>query len=466
VSAVATREPTTVVHIVKGEAVFDAEVRYGTATPFLTPRLDLDPLVWPRSEPGPAFNLPLDEILDVLVATGDRLTRDPDRLLMEALERSTATNPLPRDILERAYANLGAMFARERLLFQIEQELGGRDVLDGWREVNTPSGRRCAIRACPARMIHVIAGNAPGVAASTIMRSALTRGAALIKLPSNDLHTAPAVLRTMAQVAPGHPLTRSFSAVYWRGGDAGVEAALFQPQYFDKLIAWGGESTIRSALKTIGPGLELISFDPKTSISLIGREAFESENTLLEAADRAAADATVFNQQACSSSRFQFVEGDTKQLRRFCELLQQRMAAPRLTASNAPMHLPSDLRDEISALRAMDDFYDVYGDEGGSGIVVRSDEPVGFQPDHKIVNVVGVQRLEDALDQINVATQTVGVYPEQRKHALRDAIVYAGAQRVVSLGAAGSVDHGLPHDGFRPLDRLVRWVNDEALPQS
>jgi len=130
------------------------------------------------------------------------------------------------------------------------------------------------------------------------------------------------------------------------------------------------------------------------------------------------------------------------------------------------MHLPSDLRDEISALRAMDDFYDVYGDEGGSGIVVRSDEPVGFQPDHKIVNVVGVQRLEDALDQINVATQTVGIYPEQRKHALRDAIVYAGAQRVVSLGAAGVVDHGLPHDGFRPLDRLVRWVNDEALPQS
>jgi len=457
-------EATPVPHFVQGEVLTGSELRYGSgAAAFTTPRLDLSRLVWPRSQPGPAFGVPLDEVIEILVALGRRLERDPDGVLQQALERGARSNPLPRDLLERAYAGLGGMFTRERMLFQIEQELGGRDVLDGWREVRTPSGRICAVRACPTRMLHVIAGNAPGVSASTVMRCALIRGAALIKLPSNDLHTAPAVLRALAQVAPGHPVTRSFSAAYWRGGDEQVESMLFRPQYFDKIVAWGGESTIRGALKYIGPGLELVAFDPKTSISLVGREAFESEAALAEAADRGAADATVFNQQACSSSRFQFVEGSVEQLRRYGELLQQRMNVERPMASTAATRLPAELRDEIEGLSLIEDLYDVYGREGGP-IVVRSEEPVGFHPDHRVVNVVGVERLEDAIVHVNVATQTVGIYPENRKKALRDAIVHAGAQRVVSLGGAGAVDHGLPHDGFRPLDRLVRWVNDETLP--
>ena len=96
------------------------------------------------------------------------------------------------------------------------------------------------IRAFPPRLIHVIAGNSPGVAAVSIVRGALIKGLNLIKLPSNDLFTAPAILQAMADVAPGHPVTRSFSAAYWRGGDERVEGMLFRPQFFDKLVAWGG----------------------------------------------------------------------------------------------------------------------------------------------------------------------------------------------------------------------------------
>jgi hypothetical protein len=32
---------------------------------------------------------------------------------------------------------------------------------------------------------------------------------------------------------------------------------------------------------------------------------------------------------------------------------------------------------------------------------------------------------------------------------------------VVTLGSAGTVEAALPHDGFLPLSRFVRWVNDE-----
>ena len=212
-----------VCHVVKGHVVTGAAHEFGSPQArFATPALDLNALVWTRREPGPAFDTPLAEIIDLLVATGERLKRDPDGLLAEALEFSMRTSPLPRDVLERSYAGLGRAFDRRGLIFQVEQELGGADVLDGWRVIaDAPSGRTHRMRAFPPRLIHVIAGNAPGVAALSVMRGALTKGVHLIKLPSNDLFTATAILRSDGgRRARTIRVTRSFSAAYWRGGDA------------------------------------------------------------------------------------------------------------------------------------------------------------------------------------------------------------------------------------------------------
>lgn len=451
-------------HIIKGETVSGADLEFGPANArFATPKLDLDQLVWSRTQPGPAFNTPISEIMDVLEQTGQWLKADPQGLVAEALENSLKTGTLPRHIMEFSYENIGAPFNRASLEFQIRTELGGADVVDGWRLVNdAPSGRQTRIRAFPPRLIHIVAGNAPGVSALTVVRGALTKGVHLLKLPSNDLFTAPAILRGMAAVAPGHPLTRSFSAAYWRGGDEQVEGALFRPQFFDKVVAWGGEGSIRSVSKYIGPGFELISFDPKTSISLIGREVFESQETLAAVAEKAAFDATLMNQQACASSRFQFIEGDTGQVDRYCALLQQRMNVERPMASAVGPKVPSGLRDEIDGLRMLEPTYRVWGGYGGEGVVIRSEDPVDFHPDGKIVNVVQVNDLRDAIRYVNVATQTVGVYPSQRKAELRDLLACAGVQRVVDIGGSAGVEAGLPHDGFNPLQRFVRWVNDEG----
>lgn len=107
-------------------------------------------------------------------------------------------------------------------------------------------------------------------------------------------------------------------------------------------------------------------------------------------------------------------------------------------------------------------FYQVWGRYDGSGLVIRSEEPVEFHPDGRVVNVVPVQSLADAVRYANVATQTVGIYPSARKASLRNALAAMGTQRIVELGNAGSMEVGIPHDGFFPLMRFVRWVNDEG----
>jgi hypothetical protein len=453
--------PTLVYHVIKGNVIEGADIEYGAGrSRFHTPTLDLDTLTWSRQTPPPASDIPVAEIMDILVALGKRLRADPDRVLAEALEHNAKTNPLPRDLIERYYGRLGDLFDRAKMEFMLEQELGGADVVDGWREVMVPGGRRAQLRAFPPRLIHVLAGNSPGVSAGSLIRGALVKGVNLFKLPSNDLFTAPALLKMLTATAPGHPLTKSFSAVYWKGGDQSVEGRLFRPQFFDKLVAWGGEASIRSAVRHIGPGFELVSFDPKSSISLIGREALESAEVTQQVADLAAADATISNQQACVSSRFQFVEGGLEDVDRFCAELQSRLGLERQSASSQPWPTSSALREEIDGLREMSELYRVWGNYSGAGVVIRSDEPVEFYPDGKVVNVVRVPSLESALRYVNVATQTVGIYPAERKEALRNSLAAAGVQRVVSLGRA-LTQYGLPHDGFYPLQRFVRWVNDE-----
>lgn len=446
-------------HVVKGDVVEGAADHHDAGgMSFHTPRLDLDRLVWSRAEPLPLADTSVDEIIQVLAAAGEHVRDDADGLLGAALDLLCRTSPYERRILENSYAELWRVFDADRMRAMVAGELGSTAALDGW--VRHSDGG--SVRAYPSRIIHVLAGNAPSVAALSVVRGALSKGVHLLKLPSNDLLTATTIVRAVSAVAPGHPVARSFSAVYWRGGDDAVEGALCRPQYFDKLIAWGGERAIASAAKYVGPGFELISFDPKNSISMIGEEVFESDASLRSAAAAAALDATPYNQEACIASRFQFVEGTVEQVDRFCAQLSLELAAERPLTSAVVDPPPRDVRDEIDALAGLEPMYRVFGQFDGRGLVIRSDEPVGFSPSGKVVNVVRVSSLSAALAHVNVSTQTVGVFPAARKAALRDALAAAGAQRLVPLGmAAGGGPAGLPHDGFYPLHRMVRWISDQ-----
>src|SRR5437667_10405766 len=182
-------------------------------------------------------------------------------------------------------------------------------------------------------MIHMLAGNSPTGCISSIAQGALVKAINVFKMPSSDPFTCVAMLRTMAEVDPDHPVVQSMSAVYWRGGDERIERTLYRPQYFDKIVAWGGGDAINNVIKYLGPGLQLVSFDPKTSISMIGEEAMETETTMEEVAELAAADITVFNQEACLASRFVFIEGSQERIDQFCEKLLGRLAVDRDYAS-------------------------------------------------------------------------------------------------------------------------------------
>jgi len=427
---------------------------------FATPKIDLDALVRPRTELPPLLNVKTSEIIDFLCEAGQKL-EDPNNPHVQAcIDRMAKVSLAPRAVIEHQMLHATDYLDKKVLTEVVEQNFPNPKALDEWVPHTDHQGRRSFIRAYAPRLIHVLPGNSPGMGVRSIAQSALVKSVSLFKMASADPFSTVAFLRTMADIDPNHPVVRSMSAIYWRGGDDAVERILYRPQYFDKLVAWGGGDAINNVMKYIGPGFQLVSFDPKTSISMVGKEVFASDETIAEAARLNAFDVAMANQEACVCSRFTFIEAAPEEADRYCKLLAEEIRVDRM-GEGTPRPLDMELKEQIDVLRMMDDEYAVFGKSDGRGVAIRSDEPVDFHPLRKTSNVVCVPSLQDAMKYVNVATQTVGVYPFNRMPELRDHLASGGAQRVVRLGEAGPSAIGNPHDAMYPLHRFVHWMANE-----
>lgn len=427
---------------------------------FATPSIPFDRLVAPRTEVPPLLNVPLSEIIDFLVLTGEKIRDPKNEFMAECIDRMCSTHVLPREVVGAQAMHAAAYLDRRRLMAEVEQNFPDPRALDAWVPKADFTGRKSFVRAFAPRLIHVLPGNSPGVAVKSIAQGAMVKAINLFKMSSSDPFTMVAILRIMAAIDPDHPIVRSMSAAYWRGGDDAVERVLYRPQFFDKIVAWGGGDAINNVAKYIGPGFQLVSFDPKTSISMVGREALADDAILDLVADLTSMDVMTLNQEACVASRYQFVEGTQAEVDRFCAALHKHIAR-RAAESGDVRPMAMDMKEEIESLMMMDDEYGVWGKTDGKGLVIRSEEPVDFHPINKTANVVRVDSLDDAVKWVNVATQTVGFYPFERMPVYRDRLAAGGAQRVVHLGEAGPATIGNPHDAMYPLHRFVHWMVHE-----
>ena len=415
------------------------------------------------------YELSFDEILDVLAALGNALDFESNTHLQEAYEASLVANVLPAEMMKNSYRVLRALFSRDNVT-EIADSQVGLDYLNGWVPHRLRDGRELRVRAFGSRVLHIPAGNGGLVSAVTILRSVITRSDVIVKAPSNDPLTAIAIARTLADVAPDHPITKHLVVGYWKGGDRSVEEILYQPHHIEKIVAWGGLASVKHVTRYIQPGLELIALDPKRSATIIGREAFDDEHTMREVARRAATDIGVANQEGCANARVIYVLTGTDDeglanANRFGELVYQELVSLPAVVSTAPRYPNRELLDHLEASRMTDDFYRVIGGEEREGAIVVSqlDEPVDYSPmlSGRVANIVPVDGIDQVTAAVNSYTQTIGIYPESLKRELRNTLPLFGAQRLTSLGYACSVAVAMPQDAIEPIRRMCKWIVDE-----
>jgi Acyl-CoA reductase (LuxC) len=415
------------------------------------------------------YDLTFEDILDYLEALGERLRLDDNEHLQKALEGSYFTAPTTPPMVKYSYETLCTAFRRDVVTEMAEQTVGIR-YLEGWVPSTLVDGRTAKVRAFGSRQLHIVAGNAPLISAMTIVRNAISRSDSIIKSPSNDPFTALAIVQTMCDMAPDHPLTKHISVAYWKGGDEEFERAFYQPHNIEKIVAWGGLSSVKHVTKYIQPGLELISLDPKRSISIVGQEVFDNEDNMRDAARRLAVDFGTTNQVGCVCSRIAYVQSGTEEddmdkLKTLAEYTYQALLEMPDHMSTSPKEVDRELKANLEAIELQDDWYHVVGGENDEGAVIVSllPEPVSFctSLNNRILNMVPIDDMADALDRCDSYTQTIGIYPESLKDQLRDKLPLFGAQRIVSLGYAVTASISLPQDSIEPLRRACKWIVDE-----
>ncbi len=417
------------------------------------------------------YDLSFDDILDYLEELGERLDINTNEHMQRGRELTYDATPLPRELVDLGYSGFGSFLERDRVR-EIAENTVGLDYLEGWVAHPMADGHIIKYRAFGSRGLHIVAGNGPGLGVVTLVRSAITRSDCIIKAPSNDPFTSAALAMTMCDMAPDHPITRHFAVAYWRGGDAAVEDRLYQPHNIEKITAWGGLAGIKHVTKYIQPGLELISLDPKTSISVVGPEALDDEQQMKEAAGRLAIDIGGANQMGCASSRVVYVltgshpDGVERvtELGRFVYQAIMDLSSP---FSTKPKTYDRDLKSHVDALRMEDEWYEVIGGEHDEGAVIISKLPrqVDFAAylSGRTANFVPVESIAELLLGIDAYTQTIGIWPESLKADLENVVPFYGAQRLVTLGNAlyNGPLVGLAHDAIEPVRRMCKWIANE-----
>jgi Acyl-CoA reductase (LuxC) len=467
--------PYQVPLIIRGRVILEQDLRFGghdDSAAFVTAdvRRYLDELVLhDAAKLADLHALSFDEILDYLQELATHLDMRSNPYLQESCELCTRTSGLTRAVVENYYRQLPGLYRREYVREHAENCIGVR-YLEGWVPRRMASGCVAHIRAFGVRSVHVLAGNVPAPSAMGVMRNAITRSDAIFKTPSNDPLTAAAIARTMCDRLPDHPITKHLSVAYWKGGDTTVEQALYSAKHVNKIVAWGGEASMRHIARYVGPGIDLVAMDPKLSSAIIGREAFQDTDTMRRVAARLAIDIGYLNQQACASARVVYVQTGTDaagiaRAREFGRMTYEALQALPAEVSGPVPQLTRALAEELQALMVTSDEHLVIGgDQRGAIVVSLTDTPIEFAAllTDRVANLVPFDDIELPVLSVNSYTQTIGIYPDSLKERIRDRCVFQGAQRLSSLGYMLKAAMAGPHDGIEPVRRMCKWIVDET----
>ncbi len=319
----------------------------------------------------------------------------------------------------------------------------------------------------PDVLVHVWAGNVPGLPLWSLVCGLLVKAGSLGKVASAEPLMAGWFARTLAEVEPA--LADALAVVWWPGGEASVEQQVFG--LADHVLAYGGDDSLADLRSRVPVGTPLSLHGHKLSLGLVSAKALgvrQAQTT----ARQAALDVVRYEQQGCYSPQAFYVErGGQVSPRDWSDLLAQELSAlqykyppPALSLAEA-MTVENWTQSRAWQAPAADRV--VLGRDTDAWRVVHAPEPGPLMPSalHRTVEVMAVDALRDVVPCIaprRAWLQTVGlaVAPEELL-PLSSWLGDVGVTRLCALGAMSAPEAGWHHDGRFSLLDLVRVVEVE-----
>ncbi|GAB2957941.1 acyl-CoA reductase [Saccharothrix stipae] len=404
--------------------------------------------------------LPVRRIVEAVDAVVDLWAKRDFTARRAAVRNASLVTGMSEETIDRALdAELGNLHAGQ-LLAALTRELGGPEVLDGFRGGTTAVG--------PRTVLAVFSGNVPGLPARSLVRALLVKASVIAKIPAREPHFTAAFLRTLHDVEP--VLADAVVATYWdRDDEATLAAALGQA---DAVIAYGGDQACAAIRAKVGPHQIYEEHAHKLSFGIVSAE-YAAEHGAAEVARRIAADCSDFDQHACLSPQVYLVQADHARA-----VAEHLAVAMRREARDSPpgtidVHDATALQHRrlIAEWRAAtSDAGGVWAPDGLEWTVVLDDALMPLSgAGNRVARIVSVPDVAAAVDAVrpfaeHLQNVGLGAVGEQFRRTARELAVL-GASRICAPGAMAKPSMVWRHDGQPRIAGLVRWCDIELHPE-
>ena len=331
------------------------------------------------------------------------------------------------------------------------------------------------LRALPKGVVlHVGAGNVFLGILDSLVTGFLTKNVNIVKLSSSGSSFTNIFMEALKEADEKGILSRSAAVLSWKGGSRELEEAALKN--VNGVFVWGGYDAVQAYRKIAPIDVRVEGFGPKTSVGVVFESCVENEG-MDAVAQRAATDASLWDQAACSSLHTLYFIAPAKRHKALAAefLKAAKKHFSRLAEELPPGKLSPDEQVEITKARQLARVDAALGaaswessaPETSWTVIYEKDPVYRVSPLNRVLYVKTVESLEEVRDRLlpmRGYIQTVGVGGSIERKKVLETLGPVGIARVVKLGKMLEEANGSPHDGIFPMMSLVNWVPIEEKP--
>ncbi len=412
-----------------------------------------------------------DYIADTLSRAG-RMFERGGKYRKAALAHLKQHIPFSEPVIDKSLDIIPEILDKQALIKRMNMELFIPYALEAPVERRGYDG---LVRALPKGVVlHVGAGNVFLGILDSLVIGFLTKNVNIIKLSSSGSSFLNLFMDALKEADGKGVLASSAAIVSWKGGSQGLEEAALK--HVNAVFVWGGYEAVQAYRKIAPIDVRVEGFGPKTSVGVVFDSCIEYEG-MDNVARRAALDASLWDQAACSSLHTLYIVAPRLKHKAlasdFLKFAARHFAD---LAKELPQgKLSPDEEVEITRARELARVDMALGNAAYVSsaptthwtVIYEKDTAYRVSPLNRVLYVKTVETIEqvkELLLPMRGYIQTVGVGGSIERKKVLETLAPAGIARVVKLGKMLEEANGSPHDGIFPMMSLVNWVPIEEKP--
>ena len=404
-------------------------------------------------------------IIEIIDKAIERLLNRNDPFRQKAEELLPIVTGFSSEVIKLGLTDYLKTFRKPQLKRFVSEDFSNPKMLDDFQPI-IKGGFAKAFG--PDIVLHIWAGNVPGLPLWSIISGLLVKAGSIGKVSSSEPLFASLFVKLLIEIEPR--ISDCIAIVWWPGGNVDQEAVFLKKA--DVVIAYGGNESLNQIKKRTPVTTRYLPYSHKISLGIISALTLNPEK-VWSVAHKAANDIARYDQQGCYSPQMFFIEaGGTISPREFAQYIAHELSCfqekfyRRSLNENDTIMLSKWINEQgIKAISEPE--REIISDKDGLWTVTYSENHddfslSGLNRTIQIISIDSLEQMNPILRDYKKFLQTIGVAVSPKElFQISEMLGKIGVTRICALGSMVSPEAGWHHDGRFNLLDLIRLTEIE-----